>query len=153
LGASSDNIQFSGKGLFNGKEFTFTGPIDQVAIRYAQDIKRQEAFNYDAIMFTQQDWTLKVGEVATAGAAGAAGASAKLKEDIIFGLNQYKEGLLEAKQYFIEQFPIDVVAPYYFFFYASQLASKVQLEENHATLEFNLEQFNLLNEAQLKLLT
>jgi hypothetical protein len=152
LGASSENVQFSGKGLFNGDEFTFSGPIDQVAIRYAQGTKRQADFNYEAIVFTQQEWILNVGDVATAGAAGAAGASAQLKEDIIFGLNEYKEALLEARQDLVKQFPIDLVVPYVFFLYASQVSSRVQVDENHVTMEFSLEQFNFLKKNQLKLL-
>jgi hypothetical protein len=149
FGASSENVQFSGKGLFNGDEFTFSGPIDQVAIRYAQGTKRQADFNYEAIVFTQQEWILNVGDVATAGAAGAAGASAQLKEDIIFGLNEYKEALLEARQDLIKQLPGDLVFSYFFFMYASQVSSRVQFEENHVTMEFSVEQFNLLNNNQL----
>jgi hypothetical protein len=152
LGASSENVQFSGKGLFNGDEFNFSGPIDQVAIRYAQGTKRQADFNYEAIVFTQQEWILKVGDVATAGAAGAAGASSQLKEDIIFGLNEYKDALLEGRQDLITRFPIDLVVPYFLFMYVSRFSSRVHFEENHVTMEFSVEQFNLLNNNQLKYL-
>jgi len=86
------------------------------------------------------------------GADGAAGATADLAADLKFGLGQYKEGLIDAREDLVEQFPMDLAIPYVFLFYGSQFASNLHFDEKYCTFDFNLEYFGLLKKSQIKLL-
>lgn len=51
MGASSKNIGYKGKGKYDGTEFTFSGPINEVEMKYAQTTKYNHDHQYEAMVF------------------------------------------------------------------------------------------------------
>lgn len=63
LSAGTSSIKFEGTGLYDGKEFSFSGPISKFNLKYGLGTKHNYDFNYDAIVFEQKDYTLDIGSI------------------------------------------------------------------------------------------
>jgi hypothetical protein len=61
-GSSSNKIAYSGKGRFNGEDFTFSGPIAEVKMHYALGKKFNHDHNYEANVWIEQPFRLIINE-------------------------------------------------------------------------------------------
>lgn len=154
MGASSTNIKIEGRGQHNGADFTFTGPFELVKLQYAQGTKYNHDHKYNAIVFEQKEFILNInaGDLTVEGADLDAEAKELLVKDIKFGLTEYKDALIDARQDLIKSFPMDLAVPYVFMFYSAQFASNVEFSEKFVQMDFSLEHFGLLKKNQLRLL-
>jgi len=62
LGAASKNVGFSGKAAFEGKDFTFSGPIKSFEMKYALDKKYNHDHKYEAWVMQEQPVIIDIQE-------------------------------------------------------------------------------------------
>ena len=155
LGAESDKVTVVGTvTLKDGTEVPFTAPVPLVKLQYALGTKFNKDYEIDQWNFDQKEWTFKTGSVSGEGLT--AEASEEIGKAIDKHIDDFKKkfekGDKQGEMPYIKDFPMDTVIPMAGLFYASQIAEKVEFDDNFATYGFGLGHWKMITEKQNKML-
>lgn len=154
MGASSSNVAFTGKGELGDVDFTFSGPIDSIKMKYALGEKFNHEHDYNSLVFQEDSFVLTVDsdKMKVEGAELSGEVKKAIADQMTKKLIEMKVAIQDAEQELIDQFPTDLAVPFVFLFYATQFAQSVTLNSEFVEMQFSLEHLGLLGEEQKKLL-
>lgn len=149
FGASSTKLEFTGKGLYDGAEFTFSGPIDLMKMQYKLGEKENETMQYTALVFDEEPFVVTVSE---ASLKTSIELSAEDRQTLVAifvkRCESMKSEIQSAHKDVVKEFPMDTMLPFVGLFYATQFANKVKFFDNSIELDFSFDRFDLLKPKQ-----
>ena len=154
LGAESANLMFQGSGKYDGKDFTFSGPITLLKYHYALGQKFNEEMNYQSNVFQEQPFVLDIDSKAVTFEGAELSESDKdfVAKKFSNKLKHMKSEIQAAKEDKIPQFPMDIAVPYVLIFYATQFAEQLKFQDKYLEFGFSATHLGLLSAKEQKLL-
>ena len=100
VGASSNNIGYSGYGRYDGQDFTFNGPVAEVKMYYALDKKFNHDHKYESLVWVEQPFRMTINEAdfKVEGADLTAEAKSEIVTKLTDSLIKYKLEIQDAKK-------------------------------------------------------
>ena len=154
LGCESSKLMFAGNGKFEGKDFTFSGPISMMKYQYAKGVKYNDEMNYLSNVFQEEPFVMDVDakQLTVEGATLTDADKDYIVKKFVNRVKFMKSEIQAAKEEKIPQFPMDVAIPYVMIFYATQFAENLKFDDKFLEMGFSAEHFGFLTAKQQKLL-
>jgi hypothetical protein len=148
LGAESSKLIYEGSGKYNGADFTFSGPVNMVKLRYALGKKYNPEIKYWANVFEPAEYLFDVSDAGlkVEGADLTAGDKKQLLTMLTNQVESVKDKCLAGKDEIVPNFPMDVAVPFVGMFYFVQFAEKVEFEEKFMSMGLSLKHFEMLSD-------
>lgn len=119
---------FAGKGQFNGNDFTFKGPIEDFKLWYALGKKYNHDHDYEANIFEEQPFVLKLNsqDLSVEGTDIGESGKTELTSLIEDNLLRIKREVQDANKETLKDFPMDLAVPFVFMFYTTQFSQDIR---------------------------
>jgi len=156
LGVETDKLAFEGKGKYKGAEFTFSGPLSLLRLRYGLGEERNEKKHFDfelnyspviSKVFEQEAWNFDASPASLTVTGASLPHEAKtqllglLKDKVV----AIKDKCLAGQEADFKEFPMDLVAPFDILSYAIQFAETANFDGGFVELGSSLRHIETLS--------
>ena len=148
FGAETSQLQYKGSGSLFGKEFTFSGPVELMKLKYALKDKHNPQLGFDQLTFDESEFVFQLdnSKINISDADLTAEEKELILNRIVDRVTDRKDTASKGNVGNFKAFPLDTVLPFVALYYGASFADTYDVTEKFIELSFSFKRMQMLTE-------